>query len=456
MFDVKSTGKGVLVPRMTAAQRTAIATPATGLLVYQSDATTGFYYNAGLPATPNWILLLGSATGWGLTGNAAAATDFVGTTGNEPLRFRANSVEHLRLTPRGALEMGQNTSGNVFLGRGAGAVTDLADADVQSGPNTFLGVGAGQANTTGWGNVFSGFNAGLVNTTGSNNYFAGFRAGRSNTTGRQNYFAGFAAGLVNTTGSSNIFVGHVAGANNTTADQNLFVGFAAGFRNTTGERNVFIGPNAGGSQTINSDRLFIDNTDTGTPLIWGNFALNRVGINRVATANTLEVGGTASKATAGAWVANSDRRIKADIQPVEDGLATIMRLRPVRFRYTPEWRQRNPSIGDHFYYNVIAQEYKTVFPDDVKGSGEFLAGGGEEILQVDTYSSQIVAIRAIQELAQKVAALEKENVGLKSELGQAKANSGETEKMKAEMVAVKARLEELYKLLQAGQPTGQK
>ena len=47
MLDVSSTDKGVLVPRMSEAQRTAIALPAKGLLVYQNDGTEGFYYYDG-------------------------------------------------------------------------------------------------------------------------------------------------------------------------------------------------------------------------------------------------------------------------------------------------------------------------------------------------------------------------------------------------------------------------
>ena len=48
IMDVSSTSQGMLIPRMTAAQRTAIASPVNGLLVYQTDGTPGFYfYNAG-------------------------------------------------------------------------------------------------------------------------------------------------------------------------------------------------------------------------------------------------------------------------------------------------------------------------------------------------------------------------------------------------------------------------
>ena len=43
-LEVSSTNKGFLVPRMTSSQRTGISNPASGLLVYQTDAPIGFYY----------------------------------------------------------------------------------------------------------------------------------------------------------------------------------------------------------------------------------------------------------------------------------------------------------------------------------------------------------------------------------------------------------------------------
>jgi hypothetical protein len=56
ILDIKSTTKGVLVPRMTAAQRDAIASPATGLLIYCSDNNL-YFSNKGTPVSPVWIIV---------------------------------------------------------------------------------------------------------------------------------------------------------------------------------------------------------------------------------------------------------------------------------------------------------------------------------------------------------------------------------------------------------------
>lgn len=46
LFQLDSTSKGFLPPRMTSAQRTAISTPAEGLVVFQTDAVIGLYIYA--------------------------------------------------------------------------------------------------------------------------------------------------------------------------------------------------------------------------------------------------------------------------------------------------------------------------------------------------------------------------------------------------------------------------
>ncbi len=53
-LDIVSTNKGILIPRMTVAQRIAITNPAVGLLVYQTNDVQGFYFFNGT----NWHRLL--------------------------------------------------------------------------------------------------------------------------------------------------------------------------------------------------------------------------------------------------------------------------------------------------------------------------------------------------------------------------------------------------------------
>ncbi len=65
MLDVKSTAKGLLVPRMTAAQRDVISNPATGLLIFCTD-NSKYYYNQGTPAVPDWLM---QSTQWLSNGN---------------------------------------------------------------------------------------------------------------------------------------------------------------------------------------------------------------------------------------------------------------------------------------------------------------------------------------------------------------------------------------------------
>ena len=82
MLDVQSTSKGVLVPRMTATQMAGIGTPATGLMVFQTDDMSGFYYYSGSAWTMVGKMPSGTATGDMLYWNGSTWTGVpVGTTG---------------------------------------------------------------------------------------------------------------------------------------------------------------------------------------------------------------------------------------------------------------------------------------------------------------------------------------------------------------------------------------
>lgn len=91
MLDIKSTGKGLLIPRMTEAERDAIDTPAEGLMIYQTDETEGFYYFNGI----SWkaVAEKTSYTTWVMIdevtlGADAADITFSGLNGNADGEYR--------------------------------------------------------------------------------------------------------------------------------------------------------------------------------------------------------------------------------------------------------------------------------------------------------------------------------------------------------------------------------
>src|SRR5688572_4889336 len=63
-LDITSPNKGLLIPRIAFASRPG--SPATGLLLYQTDNTPGFYYYNGT----SWVLLLSEKAGWSVSGNS--------------------------------------------------------------------------------------------------------------------------------------------------------------------------------------------------------------------------------------------------------------------------------------------------------------------------------------------------------------------------------------------------
>ena len=276
MLDIKSTSKGILIPRMTVAQRTAIASPVNGLLIYQTDGTPGFYfYNGSAWASLNSAA--GPLTGWSTTGNGGtdSSVNFIGTLDAKPLLGKVNGEPVFYFSSTNpatyiGYQAGKNNLGNYY--------------------NTFIGYQAGYANTTGNNNLFIGANAGMVNTAGINNLFIGNGAGYSNITASENLFIGRGAGHFNTTGSHNTFIGGAAGGSNTTGNYNYFSGYNAGYNNETGSNNHFVGLYAGGLNTVGNDNYFSGNRAgfNNQAANFNHFVGNQAGYSNTGMSNFFE------------------------------------------------------------------------------------------------------------------------------------------------------------------------
>ena len=283
---IVGTKRGLLIPRVTTAERIAIAAPATGLVVYDTSTNSFWYYNSAA-----WTPLLGTATGWGTTGNAGMVlgTNFLGTTDNVPFEVRVNDERAGFLSPGGTATswghralMVNTGTGNTALGKNALAGNTTANN------NTAVGNQALATNATGGQNTALGSQALNTDLSTGNNTAVGCRAlnvtvSSDNTAvcseallfngiGTDNTAVGSDALRVNVLGSQNTAVGSSALYTNTAAG-NTAMGGTALYANTTGIYNVAVGAEA-----------LEDNTSGGDNTAIGAFALwnNTVGVNNTA------------------------------------------------------------------------------------------------------------------------------------------------------------------------------
>ncbi len=312
LLEIKSTTKGLLMPRMTLVQRNAIISPATGLMIYQTNSTPGFYYYSGSA----WTAVKPKA--WNLTGNAGtdAAINFIGTTDAQPLIFKVNNAKAGLLdyvgskgnssfgyqslnsntgnfnsafgyeslfsnttgmsnTANGTSALYSNITGNYNVAIGVSALRSNTTGTYNSASGAY----SLYSNTTGDFNVANGFQALFLNTAGYANTATGYLSLQNNTTGLLNTAYGSETLLSNTTGNYNTATGYMALYSNTTGNENTATGLYALHYNTQGSYNTATGRDAlfnntiGSYNTANGKEALFNNTSGGSNVANGNKAL---------------------------------------------------------------------------------------------------------------------------------------------------------------------------------------
>ena len=379
-LDISSTTKGLLIPRMTGAQRAAIASPAAALLVYQTDGTKGFYYYTGSA----WTAISKTYTPWNLTGNSGTtASSFIGTKDAHPLNFRVNNqqsgiIDYAAPYKTGfgyqALKSAKGINNTAF---GYQALyTDSTGTD-----NTAVGYRALYSTAYGYGNTAVGANALLSNVSGLFNTASGIGALHDNISGYRNTAMGLSALYSNQTGDDNTAYGSVAllrninGVQNTAvgvgalwsnnASNNTAFGFRAMYENVAGGENVAVGLNALyfnnenfntgiGIETMRYTTASEYNTALGyhsgisynhgynNVFLGANVGTNghgyynviAIGQGTVCTAPsqvTMGNGATGSYRAYANWSNISDGRFKKNIKTDVPGLQLINKLKPVTY-----------------------------------------------------------------------------------------------------------------------------
>jgi len=317
ILDASSSSKGVLIPRMSLAERNSIASPATGLLIYQTDNTPGFYFYNG----SNWVVI-----------------------GSEAIDINS-------------LADGSSDGSNLFLGSGAGTFQSVGNS------NTGTGINALNQNSSGEWNCAFGKGA-LENNTSSQNTAVGGCALYSNSGGFHNVAIGRSTLFANANGGQNTVIGADAGSN--------CGSFISG--------SVFLGYQAGKNET-NSNRLYIENSESSSPLIYGEFDNNKIRINgNFEVSDTMKVEGPSIMTQIAINTDGSD----ADGSAMLDVKSTTKGFLPPRISLLEIYAIDNPAEG-LIVYNTTYK--KPVFYDGSywlcfdgqqmlpPAIGDFIAGG---------------------------------------------------------------------------------
>jgi hypothetical protein len=180
-------------------------------------------------------------------------------------------------------------------------------------------------------------------------------------------------------------------------------------------QNTYV--NAAATGTIglrigNTSALFVDN-------------IRNVGIGTSAPGSKLDVAGdlnitgVAYKPGGGSWTAPSDERIKDVVGDYTHGLAEVLQLLPVRYKFKGNYSKSAPSPDPKDrpapkpaeelkeFIGLIAQQAEVPMPEMVTTEIGFVDGKPVADLRVlDTTALTFALVNAVKELAARVAALE--------------------------------------------------
>ncbi len=354
--------------------------------------------------------------------------------------------------------------------------------------NTAVGYQALASNTTGTDNTAIGYNALTSHTTGHNNVALGSNALVNNSTPNSNTAIGNSALFSNSTGAVNIAVGKEALYNNTSGNYNIGIGYQANYYNQQGSNNTIIGYQAGmgtalhnksgnvfigyqaGFYETGSSKLYIENSNSSSPLIWGDFSANKVAINGdfgVGTQNPsdkmhiaansgqdalhVQIGGSTvfrvydNGGTAigndnksgtptnglyvhgdlhynGALTSVSDIRFKTNIEPIKNATERLKTIRGVYYDWNREkYPERN--FTEKKQIGVLAQEIEKEFP-------ELVRTGKDGYKSVDYVKITPILIEAVKEQDSKI---EMQETKLDVHEARIKLLEDETEKIKSVM-----------------------
>lgn len=252
ILEVKSTTRGILIPRIALASRPLATAVPAGLMIYNTTDKEFNYSNGSA-----WISFPGAFITQIQDKDLDTYVNAEKTADEDILRFATgqsgSSKEVAQITKTG-INLNYNAGSEYLyesnrvialnnvshtLASGAGSYPAI---ELSTLPNTLLGSNVmSTSSLTAGSNVVAGANAGNV-LTSSNNIIVGCNASKSLISGNENTIIGTDAYKNSTAGKANTIIGKGAGAI-ATSDSLILIGKDAGSTLTSGHNNILIGTN---------------------------------------------------------------------------------------------------------------------------------------------------------------------------------------------------------------------
>ena len=355
LLDVSSTSKGVLIPRMTAAQRAAIVSPSTGLLVYQTDGTTGFYYYSA-----GWKLLLTAAANIALsnltTTTAVNRTLLPGTTSS--LSLGSSSKKWKKGYFSDSIYAGSLTAGSSSVPIGV------------SGTGSSYGVYG--VSSSGYG-VYGTGSLGVYGVGGSYGTYgyssSGYGATGVSSSGRGVYgTSGSGYGVYGIGGPYGVFGN---GSSYGVWGQSSYLGVYGNGTTYGVYGSSYSGEGVRGLSTYLTGVYGYSSNYHGGHFYSGN--------NNALWATTGTPG--AASIYAGVFEGNvwtsgnysaSDKNLKKNIQDVGDAMSIINKLKPKNYEFRNDGKYASLHLPKGNHYGLIAQELEEVLPNLVANAPQGL------------------------------------------------------------------------------------
>ncbi len=448
ILDIASINKGLLIPRLTTAQRTAITSPGKSLLVYDSTLNI-FYFYDGI----DWQQIIADSNNlWRINGthiyNANTGNVGIGTsTPQSLLQVKGGAVlfdSTIGSTPvsgigrrmmwipeKAAFRAGEVNStewddDNIGLYSTATGNSTIASASYTTALGYQTTASSLISTAMGFRAIASGMNSTAIGNNLKSKSYAGFVTGHWNDSTN-------AANPVNINPLNRIFqIGN--GTNDTfrsnamTVLQNGYIGIGElnpvvplNFSNTVGNKISLLGTGAnhmGIGVLFNLLQIYTNASGSDIAFGYGNSGAftesmrikgtGSVGIGTNLPTAKLSVNGTANNAT-GIWSVFSDKRIKTISGDFTDGLNVIRQIQPVNFMY----KDNAPYKSDDQQIGIVAQDLEKIAPYMVTKQ---IYQQFNDLREVNNQAYVFLLINAVKEQQLQIESQQRENTEQKNRI----------------------------------------